>query len=257
MFPVTSKAANSGRMAAIASNPDEDEWQLPIELALGDLKQTSAIGMHPSALLSKDRFDEITLPRFGAYVELSTFHQEFFAPYFMIDIVPTSSSYEWKFKAESNHNSSEATISWDQDAVSKATSGLMLIDIDLPRWIDMKTTGSYTFQWKGKELAIAFNKAGEPTASMTLAGPAFPNPFRDHVTIPILNANDNQDITLHVYDLLGRKVRSLSHNIQKKGEYKITWDGRDDNGNNVSPGMLLYRLQYGASLSKAQRIIKE
>jgi len=123
---------------------------------------------------------------------------------------------------------------------------------------DMKTTGSHTFRWKtGKEFVIAYSKSGEPTSSLTLAGRAFPNPFKDRVTIPILNANDNQQVILHVYDLLGRKVRSLSQMIQKKGEYKFTWDGRDDNGNEIGTGMLFYKLQYGSGLSKAQRIIKE
>ncbi|HEX8060708.1 MAG TPA: T9SS type A sorting domain-containing protein, partial [Cyclobacteriaceae bacterium] len=189
---------------------------------------------------------------------LSTNHPEFFAPRFMIDMVPTTPAYEWKLTAQSNAGASEATITWNQDAIAKSESGLMLIDVDAALWVDMKTTRSYTFPWKtGKEFTVAFNKTGEPLTSMTLAGIAYPNPFKDRVTIPILNASENELVTVYVYDLLGRKVRTLSQTLHKKGEYKIIWDGRDDSGNDVASGMLLYRLQYGNSLSKAQRIIKE
>jgi len=57
---------------------------------------------------------------------------------------------------------------------------------------------------------------------------------------------NDMDVRLQIYDLLGRKVRTLVQ--QEKypaGHHTILWDGRDDFGKRVSAGVYLVRFKAG------------
>jgi len=49
-------------------------------------------------------------------------------------------------------------------------------------------------------------------------------------------------VQLTVYDLLGKKVRTLVDESKAPGAYSVIWDGNDDNGNPQSSGTYFYRL---------------
>ncbi|NUO79739.1 T9SS type A sorting domain-containing protein, partial [candidate division KSB1 bacterium] len=49
--------------------------------------------------------------------------------------------------------------------------------------------------------------------------------------------------TLAVYNILGRRVRTLVDGVQAAGEQRVTWDGRDDEGAAVTSGIYFYRLE--------------
>lgn len=74
--------------------------------------------------------------------------------------------------------------------------------------------------------------------------PNYPNLFNP-VTILRFDLSNRGDITLTVYDILGRQVRTLVPGVQVPGYKSVTWDGTDDLGNSVSPGGYLYRIQDG------------
>ncbi|MFQ6606096.1 MAG: family 10 glycosylhydrolase [Fidelibacterota bacterium] len=73
-------------------------------------------------------------------------------------------------------------------------------------------------------------------------GQNYPNPFNPTTTIPYSLPKDSH-VRLSVYDLLGRHIVDLINTFQTRGEHKVTWDGRDAQGNQVSSGMYLYRLE--------------
>ena len=50
------------------------------------------------------------------------------------------------------------------------------------------------------------------------------------------------EIELAIYDLTGRRVRTLVRARQSAGRHTITWDGRDTHGQVVASGIYLYRL---------------
>ena len=65
--------------------------------------------MHPDALSSKDRYDEITVPRFFDYLEINFMHPEYPAPKFARDVVPTQDQFVWDFVVENNLDCRHAT----------------------------------------------------------------------------------------------------------------------------------------------------
>lgn len=48
-------------------------------------------------------------------------------------------------------------------------------------------------------------------------------------------------LELAVFDLLGRRVRMLSDEVMSAGEHRVAWDGLDDDGRAVAPGLYLAR----------------
>lgn len=64
-----------------------------------------------------------------------------------------------------------------------------------------------------------------PNRFMLLAN--YPNPFNSSTTIRYTVLNSGQ-VTLNIYDILGRKVKTLLDIQQQAGEYQVTW-GADNN----------------------------
>jgi flagellar hook assembly protein FlgD len=50
-------------------------------------------------------------------------------------------------------------------------------------------------------------------------------------------------IRLVVYDLTGRRVRTLVRGVQPPGRYSVVWDGKDVEGREIASGIYLYRLE--------------
>ena len=76
-----------------------------------------------------------------------------------------------------------------------------------------------------------------------------PNPFNPSTTIsftipssPSTVPSSGRKVKLMIYNLLGQRVRTLVSGEFDSGEYRITWDGRDDLGRDVSSGVYFYRL---------------
>ncbi len=69
----------------------------------------------------------------------------------------------------------------------------------------------------------------------------YPNPFNPETTIAFsLAKTENVDIT--IVDVVGRKIRSLLHEVRTAGDFQVTWDGLNDSGNQVASGIYFTRL---------------
>jgi len=72
-----------------------------------------------------------------------------------------------------------------------------------------------------------------------------PNPFNPRTTIRYELAAAG-DVRLDVYDLAGRRVRTLVAERQEAGRHAAVWDGRDDAGRPGATGVYLVRLRTAA-----------
>jgi hypothetical protein len=71
-----------------------------------------------------------------------------------------------------------------------------------------------------------------------------PNPFEGTTRIAFeLPVSSN--VLLEIFDLLGRRVRTLTSGSRSAGHYSVDWDQRDDLGQRVRPGVYHYSLVAG------------
>ena len=73
-------------------------------------------------------------------------------------------------------------------------------------------------------------------------GNARPNPFNPRTTIDYSVAAASR-VTLRVYDLAGREVRTLVDRDVEAGEHKVVWDGTTDAGQRAASGVYFVRME--------------
>ena len=94
--------------------------------------------------------------------------------------------------------------------------------------------------------------AGQMTKSMTIENVPdefvlyanYPNPFNPTTKIDY-GLPKEANVSLVIFDILGREVVTLVNGLQEPGYRTITWNGTDAFGRNVSAGMYFYLLQAG------------
>ena len=74
-------------------------------------------------------------------------------------------------------------------------------------------------------------------------GDSYPNPFNPAVVIPLDLATDAAEVSLTVYDVLGRRVRQVWDGALGAGTHRFTWDGRDAAGKGVAAGVYIYKVE--------------
>jgi hypothetical protein len=71
--------------------------------------------------------------------------------------------------------------------------------------------------------------------------PNYPNPFSSETTIHF-DIPQASDVTIAIYDVLGRRVRTIVRPRMTAGENTVVWDGRDETGRRTPSGVYFYRL---------------
>lgn len=73
-----------------------------------------------------------------------------------------------------------------------------------------------------------------------------PNPFRSRMQV-LLTLPRAAHARVAVYDVGGRRLRTLLDAPRPAGRHPVVWDGRDDRGADVAPGVYLVRSEVGAN----------
>jgi hypothetical protein len=76
---------------------------------------------------------------------------------------------------------------------------------------------------------------------------AFPNPFTEGTTVSFRTAESGM-VRMEIYDTAGRLVRSLGPRYAARGPHRVSWDGRDESGAGVAPGIYFARVRCGITV---------
>ena len=90
-------------------------------------------------------------------------------------------------------------------------------------------------------------RVGDVRPQETVLAQNFPNPFNPETWIPY-QLSESTEVSIHIYDVSGRLVRSLDLGWQPVGSYMTPssaayWDGRNAVGERVASGIYFYTLQ--------------
>ena len=94
--------------------------------------------------------------------------------------------------------------------------------------------------------------APEPLRTMLFQ--TYPNPARGSTAIRFSIASAGP-VELAVFDVNGRRVRTLADRYALPGPYAVVWDERDDLGARVPSGVYFYRLNAGSYNSIKRMLI--
>ncbi len=81
----------------------------------------------------------------------------------------------------------------------------------------------------------------------------YPNPFNPSTTIRYEIPTESF-VTITVYDILGRQVKTLIRKEHIPGYHEVHWNGKDQSGKQVASGMYFYHL-YSKDYSKIQKMV--
>ena len=98
--------------------------------------------------------------------------------------------------------------------------------------------------------------AAEAATPTTFAlGANYPNPFNPGTTIPLAVPAGARNVDLTIYNVLGQPMRRVWSGPLSAGEHRLTWDGRDAQGNPVATGVYVYRVQVDEQ-THARKMVK-
>ena len=124
----------------------------------------------------------------------------------------------------------------------------------LGRSVEGGPGGAFVFLNHGvPSTAVAAETAATP--STFVLGANYPNPFNPATTIPLAVPAEVDDVDLTIYNVLGQPVRQVWAGSLAAGAHRLTWDGRDAQGQSVAAGVYMYRLQMGEQ-TRIRKMVK-
>jgi len=82
----------------------------------------------------------------------------------------------------------------------------------------------------------------------------YPNPFNPTTSIDYI-LEQSGPVSLKIYDVAGRLVRTLVDRSREKGQYSEVWDGADSSGRGVANGVYFYRLVSGGQTAAMKMLL--
>lgn len=82
----------------------------------------------------------------------------------------------------------------------------------------------------------------------------FPNPFRTETSFKFSLVKSPSTARIEIYDVTGRRVRSLLDRELTRGTHIVGWDSRDDSGQTVAAGSYFARLSVNGAEQETKRM---
>jgi hypothetical protein len=164
-----------------------------------------------------------------------------------------------------DYGSARITLSWSgaSTATLKLTQQPLSVRIGT-EWYPLAGASTPGWSWDaarqlcsvrqlGGEVEIALGgSTPAPRQPRPLMLPPYPNPFNPRVTVPIELASRAR-VEVSIFDVRGRRVRTLHAGSMGAGRHELIWDGHDDAGKSLASGNYAARLE--SSLGRMSRRI--
>jgi hypothetical protein len=212
----------------------ENDWLLPITLKQGDMENTfGGVGMHHASVSAFDRLDDFNGPRFIDFLEMNFEHPNDFPRRFSRDVVPVQDEYMWEFNVDANVEGI-AQMTWDPSVNLPPGTELYLWDQASQLIINMSETGNYQFEsGETRKFRIYFGRDARDKIrpDRSLLGDSYPNPSTGISYIPfsLPEGNPQYGVKIEVFDLMGKKVSTVTDGSYPPGVHKADWNAHESN----------------------------
>ena len=83
----------------------------------------------------------------------------------------------------------------------------------------------------------------------------YPNPFNPETTISFNVTQTSSFVILNIYNIKGKRIKTLINEKMQKGKHSIVWFGIDDKNKPVSSGIYLYKIKTQKQVSMKRMIL--
>jgi hypothetical protein len=197
-----------------------------------------------------------------------------------LEVTPTGPSLPGSFTAgdgryydvstlASFNGTIQVCIQYDQFSLSVPEESLQLLHYDTslvpPAWVNITTSLDTDFDvicGTTTSLSPFVIGAGSVTGvgdqplpkAFALHGNV-PNPFNPSTTIGYEIPPAGADVNISIYDVAGRRVRTLVHEHRPAGVFSVPWNGDDDRGQRVASGVYFYRMRAGSFVETRKMVL--
>jgi len=119
--------------------------------------------------------------------------------------------------------------------------------------------GDATGEYEGNRMSVS-TSANEQGLLSVRVEPGVVTPNGDgcneeaRIVYTIYEITGRSRVEVGVYDLSGRRVRQVYGGEDGIGEYVREWDGRDESGRLVPPGIYFYRVSLDADRGQTEKV---
>jgi len=237
---------------------DYIEWRVRIVTQCQEAKdRINFLGVSKEASLEWDNLDLVEPIGIGEYVSLYFDHRDWvkYPGKYTADYRPISKKeITWDFKVETNISKSTISLGFEDINSIPDEYKVILFDQITLRTVDLRQEKMYKFTLMDNETTRDFrfiittdNFMLTLPQSFKLHLTSYPNPFNMETTVEYQIPNDCF-VELSIFNIMGQKVKELVQGFHYSGNYYITWDGKDNTGNNLSSGIYFCKMRAGSTV---------
>jgi hypothetical protein len=169
------------------------------------------------------------------YSQYYIFYTNNYGTTFEFKSITNSILYEWQaYFTGGRAPGSLYIMRWTLDSISEEYSILC---------IDYSSDYGATFTTFCHDLTPGYTAIEQRTNSNKDAlSQNYPNPF-SYTTNIQFNIENTGYITLSLLNIQGEEIKTLINHQMDRGNHAITWNGTDNNGNELKPGLYFYQLK--------------
>jgi len=237
---------HDARLVVWSNDPDEPEAPVPVHLdakpAPGVFVGAAEVQFPPTGVLQTSRHD-VLVGNIGT-VDLevkgvSSSSTEFAAAPSAFSLPPGASTALTITYAPLRAGEDAAVVTLDTNDPNAATVTIRV--------------GGEAVEGTSARTSLANVVTPQSPPERTALHPNVPNPFNPSTTIAY-DVRDAATVTIAVYDVRGRLVRTLVHEEKPPGRYATLWDGTDDGGVGVASGIYFCRFVAG-EFTQTEKIV--
>jgi hypothetical protein len=161
----------------------------------------------------------------------------------------------------------DVCLRYDETTLAGDEADVLLLHYDtaLGEWVDVTTTRDTAANFVcGHVSTLSPFVAAVPNTLVGVGVPKapaqfalranVPNPFNPVTSIAYDVPAGGAHVAITVFDVAGRKVRTLVDRRRDAGTWTVQWNGSDDRGRGVASGVYFYRMQAG-SFTETRRMV--
>ncbi|MFB6273197.1 MAG: cohesin domain-containing protein [Salinibacter sp.] len=220
----------------------------------GETLSSVQVGLSSTAEKGKDRFDHYAPPMHFDNVRLQVQNSEIQDRYpLAADVRPASPGGQSFPLTLTTEPGTELTLRAEGFKQFSAAEEIRLYDASNAKTYDLRADRSIEVEPSAKNSRFVLllgdesyvsEKQSDLVPQKVTLHQNYPNPFRSQTTLKYA-LPERSDVTIQVFDLLGRKVRTLARGSQEAGTHTVRWDARGQGGGSVASGTYLVRLRAG------------